>query len=429
MPPPIILCFGTSHQATPVAGLEEAAAGAAAVRQRFADAIRQQRAEALPIRELAVLSTCNRVELWTVCDVATLAATREFLAPAYASAHVPACEHAGEDAVRHLCRVAAGIGSMVVGEPEIAGQVRRAFQQVLGPAEGPSLLRLVASAALAAGRRARNETRISRGSASISSVAVSIAEAETGGLAGRRVLVIGAGGIGRRVAETLRGSGADIVLANRTVERARRLAARVGGTAVPLAALPRQLATTDVLLAATAARQPLVTADMVRRALQAREAGRTLLLIDIAVPRNIDPDVARLPGVRLLGIDDLGERVAACVEVRRAEIAAVEVIIDQEVDAWQQRVQERAATRLIAELRGRAEWIRRRETERLFADLAEVDAVVRDRIEHFSRSIVNHLLHEPTAKLRNGLGTEPGQRFARELFGLDQRSGELGRDA
>ena len=431
MLPASILCVGTSHWLATVALLEEAAAGAEAVRRTFADAILRERSDALPLRELAILSTCNRVEIWGSCDPEGRDGARALLSTAFAG--TPAYVHEDSPAVRHLCRVAAGLESMIVGEPEIAGQVAHAFRHTLRRGDAPSLLHGVARAAQAASRRARAETRISRGPASVSSVAVRMAAEEIGGLAGRRVLLLGAGRIGGLVAAALRGSGAAIVVANRTAERAQELAARIGCTHAPLDALPSQLACADVLIASTAARRSIVSETMVRRALEGREPLRPLVIVDIAVPRNVDPAVSDVAGVRLLGIDDLRERIAVHVEERKDEIPAVEAIVDEEVMTWQRRRHGEGVVPLIAELRGRAERIRRREVERLLADLGgRLDPDDRARIEHFSRSIVNRLLHEPVTRLRDPAtadGVEVQARVARELFGLDERSGTAGRDA
>lgn len=416
-----LFCVGTSHRVASVEFIEHALHGAERYRRQWpvepgTGAARDT------VSELAVLATCNRVELWAAASSGgvdhAITDMREAL-----SAGDPGTDalyaYRDDRALRHLCRVAVGLDSMVVGEPQIAGQVARAFGGALHVNGGASLLETAAAVARRASRRARRETGICRKPASVSTVAVHAATERLGSLEGARVLVVGAGKIGRLACRALRDSGAELTIVNRTPARAKSVAERVGARVRPLEALAEEIARSTVVFTSTASPQPIIDARMLRHALDGT-AGRALLLIDIAVPRNVAGDARGVPGVELLGIDDLRLRVRTHLEERRGEIPRAEEIIDEVVTRhWPADMR---AARVVGDLRRRAERIRRKAIQRTLADMADIDPVTHGRLEYLSRTLVNRLLHDPTARLRaaaeNGRG-EDFIRAARDLFALD----------
>ncbi len=419
-----LLCAGTSHHVAPVAFLEAAMRRCAALRALFRHAVAEQQSLP-PFAELAVLATCNRVEVYALCASAVLPDAQRVLEQTLsgddvaqgAGAHVYL--HHGEAAARHLCRVTAGLESLVVGEPEIAGQVARAFDDVLHRNGGPPRLAAIARSARIAGRRARAETGISRKPASVSTVAVHLAAERVNGLAGRRVLVVGAGRMGALTAEALASRHAVITIANRTHERAAALAARIDARVAPLAELPALLAAAEVVFTAAASDAPLITHDTLAAAARVGGAAALPLLVDIAVPRNIDTAAAAAAGLQLLGINDLRSRVAAHIDERRDEAPRVETIIEEELKALEQN--HTVMLPLIGDLHRRAELIRRRELERALRGLDRLDEEARARVEHLSRSLITQLLHEATTRLRAAEGERAADyaRVVRDLFALD----------
>jgi glutamyl-tRNA reductase len=419
-----IVCVGTSHRRAPVRALEQAMVALDATLCSFRDAVRAGAADAFPFSELVALCTCNRVELYAAArDNVDL--VREHLERAFdqpgSENRLSLYAYSGIDAVRHLCRVAAGLDSMVVGEAQIAGQVSRAFRSVIQANGGPPLLPRVARIAAIASRRARRETGIGRGPASVSSIAVQLAREATGGLDGKRVLVLGAGKIGRLACEALRevGGGAAITVANRTLRRAEELARCVGGRACGLDELRSLLAAADVVLASTSSPRPLIDVTVAREAGSLRSRDAPLILIDIAVPRDVDPAVAEVAGIRLFGLDDLCSRLDAHLDERRDQVPAAEAIIEEAVAAWV-RSQDDEVAAMVAELYRGAERVRRREVERALDGLAAVGDPVRARIDRLTRALVRRILREPTARLRGVSSTDRPvyTRVARDLFGL-----------
>ena len=333
----MLLCVGTSHRFVSVRVLEHANREAASLRSAYESAIATGD-PAFPFAELAVLATCNRVELYAACNAADVVRASALLRTCLEGSGEPAHAYVqhGHDAVRHLCRVAAGLESLVLGEPQIAGQVARAFEHALHRNGGAPLLASTAALARKVGRRARAETGIARGPVSISSVAIRVIAERLGTLRGRSILVLGAGKISAATCEVLRTSGAHVTVANRTLARAEALATRVGAQAVSLDNLPVLIAAADAVVASTAAPIALIDAATVREALrmQPRTSNQLpLFLVDIAVPCNVTEDVGALNGAEVIGIDDLRTRVAAHLDERRAEVPRVEAIIEEELTA------------------------------------------------------------------------------------------------
>jgi len=412
-----IVCLGVNHRTAPVD-----------VRERLACSLEQLLPASAPSGEIALLSTCNRLEVY-ICSSSSPDVVQKKAAALLAQATGVAVAdferylyvHAGWEAVTHLLRVATGLDSLVLGEPQILGQVTGAFMQATQARSLGHCLTALFRAAIRAGKRARNETTISANPASISSVALALAQKYGGDLARRRVLVVGAGEMGRLTLKSLHHRGAtDVAVVNRTLARAESAAATWGGAAFSLQQLGAQLALADVVITATGAPAPLLTQELVAQAL-ARRPDRPLLLVDIAVPRDIDPAVGNLPGVRLFDVDDLRGTLDDAMAAREAEVPRVEAIIGEEVAALQNLYREMRVRPLIVDLRRKAENIRRREIERTLRNLGDVDEATLDHIQKFSQSLVNQLLHEPTLYLKEkAVKGETGVEveIAREMFGL-----------
>ncbi len=378
------------------------------------------------LREVAVLSTCNRTEIYAVaerfhgayadirdalCELGSLAPDE--LHPYLYSQH-------DEEAARHLLEVAAGLDSAVLGESEILGQVRAAWQ--VGREEGGvrSTLDLLFRQALRVGKRARAETGIGRGTASISHAAVEMATERIGSLVGRRVLIVGAGEMGAGVATALGHAGAtSIVVANRTPSRGVELADRVGGAVVGLDHLSDTLAECDVVVTCAGAGETIITTELV----SARDAsGNPLLIVDIAVPRNVERAVADIDGVTLLNLDDLRDWADRGRAARAAEAGRVRDIVAEELERFFVESTACQAAPLVARLHDRAEQIRSGEIERFSGRLSELGNVERDTVEALTRSIIAKLLHSPSVRLRHDAGTPQGERNAAavsDLFDLE----------
>jgi glutamyl-tRNA reductase len=325
--------------------------------------------------------------------------------------------------VAHLFSVAAGLDSMIIGEGEILGQVREAWHAAeLESATGPVLSRTFRHA-IEVGKRARTETAIGRHAVSVSSAAVALATTRLGSLDNRRVLVLGAGSMGEGMALALAGAGVrEIVVANRTADKAQELAARVGGRAITLDEIPGALVACDVLLASTGAQELLMERSAIESVMEAR-AGRALLVVDIGVPRNVDPGAREVFGVTLLDIDDLRAFGEQSLAQRRQEIGHVREIIAEELDRHRVERTAREVAPIITALRAHADDVRELELERHRAKLDALDPSTRDTIDQLTRSIVNKLLHEPTVRVKDAAGTARGELYADalvELFGLPE---------
>jgi glutamyl-tRNA reductase len=380
------------------------------------------------VDEHAVLSTCYRVELYA-CLAAGVDDARDELIDVLAGAHeVERASlvdhlyvHAGEDVARHLARVAAGLDSLVLGEAEILGQVGDAFEEArVARTVGP-VLSLLFRSVVTAGRRARAETSIGANPATASSMALSLAEGVLGDLRSRRALVIGAGRIGLQTLKAAAGrSIAELAVANRTRERAVETGARFGASAYGLDELTDALAWADVAVSATSAEAPVVCVELVTAAL-ARRPERPLVVVDLAVPADVERDVADVPGVRLFDVDDLRAGLDGALASRLREVPKVEAIVEEEVAAFGRRYRELEVEPLVAALRRRAESIRERELERTLRRAGELDEATAQQVEHLSRALVKKLLHEPTVRLRERAGTGDADELVeavRELFDL-----------
>jgi len=317
---------------------------------------------------------------------------------------------------------ASGLDSMIIGEGEILGQVREAWNAAEHESAcGPSLSRTFRHA-VEVGKRARTETAIGRHAVSVSSAAVALATSRLGSLDDRRVLVLGAGSMGEGMALAIAGAGVEeIVVANRTAQKADELAARVGGRAITLDEIPDALVACDVLLASPGSQDLLVERSAIESVMQAR-GGRALLVVDIGVPRNIDPGAGEVFGVTLLDIDDLRAFGEQSLAQRRQEIGHVREIIAEELDRHRLERTAREVAPIVTALRAHVDDLRDGELERHPARLDALDPAARDAVEQLTRSIVNKILHEPTVRVKDAAGTARGELYADalvELFGLD----------
>lgn len=423
---------GTSHHTAPVEVRERFHVAEGAVRG-FLAGVRGRPG----VRECVVLSTCNRSELYLAAGdrEAAEAAARDALAdhagmsPDEASRHLYARQ--GRQAALHLLRVTSGFDSLVVGEPEIQGQVGDAYEAAreADPENvGPILHRLF-QAALASGGEARARTRLAEGAASVPSAAVQLVQKVFGELEGRRALVVGAGEMGRRTLGALLVRGfAEVLVASRTVERAEVTADRTGARPVPYQGVWERLEGIDVLVTSTAAPHPVVTVERMRE--HRSERSSSLVIVDIAVPRDVEPGVGDLPGVFLYNIDDL-QRVVETTEASRSEERnAASAILERSLDDFWRWYQAREAVPLIREVRERAERVRRRELDEALRDVDGLSDEERAAIHRASRLALKKVLHRPTVGLRRLAVEENGAEWlelARRLFGLgEELEGEEG---
>ena len=418
-----IVAIGVNHRTTPLDLFERLTIDASDLPKALADVAARDH-----VTEAVVLSTCNRTEIYAVVERFhdSYTGLREALA---AQAYVPPAEiadhltlHSDDQAARHLFEVAVGLDSAVVGETEILSQIKGAWEAARVEGTVGPQLNAIFRHVLEVGKRARTETAISRHIASASTAAVAMAADRLDGLAGRKVLVVGAGEMGEGMVVGLAASGVDEVrVANRTPARAEALAARVGGLAVPLIDLRQTLAEVDLLLTSTGATALLV--DHVELApIIVERGGRPLLIVDIAVPRDVDPEVAALPGVTLLDMDDLRAFAEQGLERRRGEVAAVEIIIEDELVRFAARTTARGVAPLVATLHERAEQLRLAELERFAGRLDGLTDRQREAVEALTHGVIAKMLHEPTVRLKDQAGTARGDRLVealRDLYDLD----------
>lgn len=376
--------------------------------------------------EVAVLSTCMRTEVYAVAsryhgaigDIRNFLAAWSGLPPEAFSDHVYAYHE--DAAVTHLFKVAAGLDSAVLGEGEILGQVKTAWDGASARRTAGPTLQGLFRRAVETGKRVRTETAIARGTTSLSQAAVELAGHRLGGLDGRHALVVGAGEMGESVARALAEvpSLASLAIINRTPSRARTLAAAYGGRAVRWSEREAALAAADVLITSTGSQDLLFGPDHFAPALARRE-GRELLVVDMAVPRDVDPAVAQLEGVTLLDMDDLEAFAEASMVERRKQMPAAEQILAAEVDRYLELAAQREVAPLVAALHERAEEIRQAELARLSGRLGGLDARQTRALEALTRGIVAKLLHDPTVNLKAAAGSARGETLAqavRQLF-------------
>jgi glutamyl-tRNA reductase len=414
-----LLVVGLNHRTVPVELLERMTVPP----ERLAKALHDLAARE-HLLEVVVLSTCNRTEIYARCTHfhAAVGDVRDFLAAHSGADPDEFADHLytyyDEAAVAHLFSVAAGLDSMIVGESEILGQVRDAWQSAVREETAPQLLSRMFKHAVESGKRVRTETGISRHPVSIPSAAVAVASEYLGDLTGARVLVVGAGHMGSGLASTLRSRGvAEVVIANRTIERATQLAADVDGRAIQLADIADTLVDVDVVLTSTASSEVLVERAMVEMVMACRD-GRPLLVVDVALPRDVDPGVGDVPDVTLLDLDGLKEYAQRSAERRRREIGKVRAILASEIERYRAERAAREVDPLVTSLRDLAEQVRRGELERFGSKIAKLDPQGQALVDAITQGIVNKLLHEPTVRIKDTAGTPRGDYYADALVSL-----------
>jgi len=417
-----IVVIGLNHQSAPLELLEELSVRDDDLVKSFDDLMGREN-----ISEVVVLSTCNRTEVYAVAerfhgayeDIRSYFSERSFLPPDRFADDLYV--HYDDEAVAHLFRVASGVDSAVLGESEILGQVKSAWEAArLSGVSGP-VLNLLFRHAVTTGKRARAETGIARNITSVSQAAVAMAADRLGGLVGRRVMVVGAGDMAEGMLQSLRERKVEEVLvANRTAERAVELAARVDGKPIPLADLSGALTRVDLLLTGTGATSTIVDHADLSRVLADR-ANRPLVIVDVAVPRDIDPSAGFIEGVTLLDMDDLGEFAARGRRERDREVASVETIVSDEVVRFGDDRSARGVAPLIASLHREAEAVRRNEVEHSDRLLSDLSPEERAAVEALTKRLVAKLIHNPTISVKDAAGTPKGDRLAdslRDLYGL-----------
>ena len=413
-----LIVAGISHRGAPLAVREQIAYR----ESELVPTLHDIRAAA-GAREAVLLSTCNRTEFYLVegeHDAAPVV-WDELSARLGREAKGMGYVRRDRDAVQHLYHVAAGLDSMVLGEAQIQGQVRDAWEACRA-VSGAVLNRLFQTSLLVAGR-VRSETTVGRGAASVSSAALQLARQIFGSLTGRRAMVLGAGEMAELALECLVKEGVRAsIVANRTFERARDLAARHGAVAMHYEECWHALADVDVLLCSTASPRPVVTMERVRPAF-AHRRDQPLCILDIALPRDVEPEIGTLDNVYLYDLDDLQSVVAANLERRMTDVPTAEELISVEVERYWSWVAGLATVPVLTRFRGEMDRIRERELHEALRRLGDATPEQRAAMEQFSRALMNKFLHGPTVRLRaaaangRGLGVVDAVRY---LFGLEE---------
>jgi glutamyl-tRNA reductase len=416
-----LLALGISHKTAPVA-LRERLAFSEGEANEFALLL----TATAEVREAVVISTCNRTEIYLVVgdpvraesDVLGLLAGRASIRPTELAEAIYSPRNC--DAARQLYRVTAGLESMIVGEAEIQGQVRRAHEAAMRSGCAGALTNRLFAAALATGKRVRSETGIGSSRVSVASVAIDLALSVLDGLQGRDVVILGAGDTSELMAQALADRGADtIFVANRHADRALSVAQRFGGSVVGLDKLPDQLVQADIVLSSTSSPHPIVGREELE-VVMAERNGRPLLLIDIAVPRDVEPECGELEGVSLYDIDDLQAVVARNLNTRAEELPRALEIVEEEIHRFARWLGQADALPTVSALREHGSAL----VEQVLAENSGrwESASPRDlaRVEAIARAVMSRLLHEPTIRLRS-MGADRGHaslELVRELFGL-----------
>ncbi|MCS7260777.1 MAG: glutamyl-tRNA reductase [Anaerolineae bacterium] len=428
-----ILLVGLNHTTASVCLREKLAINGTSLPGALSQLRRMNGHEGGTLHEGVILSTCNRLEVYTVCRDAEggyhavvdfLCCNRRLAAEEF----VPALYRKRDaEAVRHLMRVACGLDSMVMGEPQILGQVTAAYQAALAGHSCGAVLSTLFRHAIRAGKRAHAETAISRHAVTVPSVAATLAEQVVGSLRNRVVLVMGAGEMGELAVRTLIARGAtSIIVANRTYDRALALARELGGEAMTFERQLEALVRADIVITATDAPHVILTRDKVAQAM-AQRPERPLVIVDIAVPRDTEPTVAEVPGVRLFDIDDLQTVANGNLEARQREIPRVEAIAAEEAQAFMCWFETLEVVPTISDLRRWAEEVKTIELEKALRRLRHLDERERKVVQALAHRLVNKFLHLPTVQLKQRALEGQGHHYAsaiRDLFGLGLRDCE-----
>lgn len=384
------------------------------------------------LAEAVILSTCNRVEIYGVVNEQVSSAEDklvEFLAEFH---QLPKEQFAAslfvakdEAVVRHLFETASGLRSIVLGEAQIQGQVRTAYATAQRVRSSGAILSRLFRSAISTGKRVRHETSIGAGAASVSQAGVELARNRLGSLNDRCVVLVGSGAVSELAAQNLLANGAgEMVVINRTYERGVELAARYGATALPFDQLTEAISRADIVISSTAAPTTIIHRSHIEEALRRRAARQaepkqvSLLLIDLAVPRDIDAEVSTIPGVHLYTVDDLHEVVNQTLVQRSAALAAAQAIVNEEAEAFISWLNGYRAVPVLSTWREQADKLRHTELQRVMRKLRSLSPEDRHTLEAFSRSLVNKLLHHPTLRTKHAASQGEGKRYAEMLQDL-----------
>jgi glutamyl-tRNA reductase len=421
-----VALLGCNHRTAPVELRERVAFTA----EQALDAALQLRSRGI-LQEAVVVSTCNRSELYGVPADSTAPIT-DVLEDFLTSYHrIPRAELTGRtyrwmgaEAIRHLFRVAAGLDSMLLGEAEILGQIRAAYGRALDYGNTGPILNRAFQGALQVGKRVRAETEVGARPMSVSLAGVKLAERVFGSLQGRSALILGAGEVAEQVLEHLRNRGIGrLRVVNRSFDRARTLAARVGGEAVGWDSLESAVSAPDIIVTSVGEAGAVLTRDRLLRALTARD-GRPVFVVDLGVPRNVAPEAASLYNLYLYNIDDLGEIVEQNKRAREAEIPRAEAIISEHVakfETWRSALE---ATSIVDDLRGRFHRERKALLRERLDAMGAASPEERQRLADITEELIERVLAEPSARLSNNRAIQA----LRSVFGLD-KEGESGEDS
>jgi glutamyl-tRNA reductase len=359
------------------------------------------------VREAAVLSTCNRVEMYMCVTNAAVASDKikDFLAEFHGLRREDFDKslftHNGIEAVRHVFRVASSLDSMVLGEPQILGQIKDAFEFALGKKTTGVLLNKLMKKAISTAKRVRTETRIAENAVSISFAAVELAKKIFTNLSGKSFMLLGAGEMAELAARHLVNNGVtDVMVVNRTYERGCELAQEFRGTAVRFEEFLHELAHTDIIICSTGAPSYVLQREQMQKVMRERK-NRPVFIIDISVPRNIDPEINKIDNVYLYDVDDLQEVVDTNIHGRKVEAEKAEKIIDEEVDKFVKWMSSLDSVPTIVALRQKAEEIKREEFEKFKGKFPDIDETKMKAVEYLTTAIVNKLIHAPTAALKD----------------------------
>jgi glutamyl-tRNA reductase len=394
-----LFAVGISHRTAPVElreSVDFARRGLESALQAFATRGVSQ--------EAVLLSTCNRAEVYALGDTSAVEAIGRFFSeyhgidPSVLAGHI--YSHRGIDAARHLFRVAAGLDSLVVGEPQILGQVKAAYAASSDLRFTGTVTHRLFHSAFAVGKRVRNETGLGEGAVSVSYAAIELAKKIFGDLSGLSVVILGAGEMAELTGVHLRAQKVkQIAIASRTLASAEALARQLEGRAVPWSAITAAIGGADIIVTATGATEPVLTRAMVDEAMRVRRR-QPLFVIDIALPRDVEPSVGDLEQVFLYHMDDLQSIVSENLARRSSELAHAEAIVDQEVGRFASWLQSREIVPTVVALRQRFEQIRQSELRRLEPKLSGLPPEARSRVEEITRLLVEKLLHTPTEQLK-----------------------------
>ena len=429
-----IIVVGLSHNTAPIEIREKLTFSDRQLREGLAHLLCYS-----GVREGLILSTCNRVEVYAVVEHAQegFQQLQQFLVNHGAGAGPELTAegitkslyfYSDEDAIRHVLRVTSSLDSMMVGEPQILGQVKEAFEAALHQKATGVVLNKLFKKAISVAKRVRSETRIAENAVSISFAAVELAKKIFGGLEDEEVLLLGAGEMAELAVRHLQSAGIrNLMITTRTYHNAVELAKQFGGVPIHFEDFPRQLGTADIVLCSTDAAHPVIQYDHVAQAIQRRK-NRPIFLIDISVPRNIDPQVHKIDNVYLYDIDDLQSVVDANLSERQREALHAEEIVDEEIGSVQRWLKSLEVVPTITALRKRADEIRTSELSRIRSKLAQLPPKEREWVESLASSIVNKLLHHPLVVLKNEANSSNGSLYieaVRRLFHLDEGSPQI----